>query len=474
MPTSEKYDAIIIGAGQAGGPFSTTLAQAGWKTALIEKEHVGGTCVNEGCTPTKTMVASGRVAYLARRAADYGVHTGPVSVDMAQVRGRKRAIVERFRSGSQRYIEQTDGLDLLFGEARFTGPKTVEVQLNNGDTRHLTADQIFINTGGRPVKPPVDGLADLPTLDSTSIMELEVVPEHLLILGGGYIGLEFGQMFRRFGSRVTVVQRGERLLAREDADVADEVANILREDGIDVLLNTYPTQASQAKGHLRLTVREPDGERTLTGSHLLVAAGRAPNTDRLNLDAAGVQTTKQGYVQVNERLETSAPGIYALGDVKGGPMFTHISYDDFRILRTNLLHGGQATTANRLVPYTVFMDPQLGRVGLTEEEAIAQDRAFCVAKMPMSYVARAIEVDETRGFMKAIVDAKTDQILGVAVLGLEGGEIASLLQVAMMGRLPFTALRDAVFAHPTLAESLNNLFSALDDQERKSCHYPNR
>ncbi|HMQ53689.1 MAG TPA: mercuric reductase [Anaerolineae bacterium] len=474
MANLEKYDAIIIGAGQAGGPFSTTLAQAGWKTALIEKEHVGGTCVNEGCTPTKTMVASGRVAYLARRASDYGVHTGPVSVDMAQVRRRKQAVVDQFRNSSQGYIEQTDGVDLLFGEARFTGPKTVEVQLNDGNARRLTADKIFINTGGRPVNPPIEGLEEIPTLNSTSIMELEVVPEHLIIVGGGYIGLEFGQMFRRFGSRVTVVQRGERLLAREDADVADEVAKILCEDGIEVLLNANPVKVAPVNGHIQLTVREAEKEQTLAGSHLLVAAGRAPNTDQLNLDAAGVQTTKQGYIQVNERLETSVPGIYALGDVKGGPMFTHISYDDFRILRTNLLRGGQATTTDRLVPYTVFIDPQLGRVGLTEAEAREQGRAFCVAKMPMSHVARAIEVTETRGFMKVIVDAETDQILGAAVLGLEGGEIASLLQVAMMGRLPFTALRDAVFAHPTLAESLNNLFSALDDQERKSCHYPNR
>ena len=474
MATHQIYDAIIIGAGQSGGPFSTTLAQAGWKTALIEKEHVGGTCVNEGCTPTKTMVASGRVAYLARRAADYGVQTGPVTVDLAKVRQRKRAIVDRFRNGGQRHIERTEGVDLLFGEARFTGPKTVEVHLNDGETRTLSADKIFINTGGRPANPPVEGLDRIPTLNSTSIMELDTMPEHLLALGGGYIGLEFGQMFRRFGSQVTIIQRGERLLAREDADVADEVAKILREDGIEVLLKTNPVFAAQVSGHIQLTVKTPDGERTLTGSHLLVAAGRAPNTDRLNLEAAGVQMNKQGFIQVNERLETSVPGIYALGDVKGGPAFTHISYDDFRILRTNLLHGGNATTTNRLVPYTVFIDPQLGRVGLTEEEARAQGRAICIAKLPMANVARAIEVDETRGFMKAIIDAETNQILGVAILGIEGGEIMSVLQMAMMGQVPYTAIRDGVFAHPTLAESLNNLFMALDNQERKTCHYPNR
>ena len=466
MSRPENYAAIIIGAGQAGSPFSTTLAQAGWQTALIEKEHVGGTCVNEGCTPTKTMVASARVAYLARRAADYGVLAGPVTVDMAKVRQRKRAMVDRFRNSSQRHIEQTEGVDLLFGEARFVGPKTVEVQLNDGGVRQLTADKIFINTGGRPVNPSIEGLDRLPVLNSTTIMELDVLPEHLLVLGGGYIGLEFGQMFRRFGSRVTIIQRGERLLAREDADVAEAVAQILREDGIEVLLNTNTLRAAQINGQIQLTLKTPAGERALAGSHLLIAAGRAPNTDRLNLAAAGVQTNEQGFIQVNERLETNAPGIYALGDVKGGPAFTHISYDDFRILRTNLLQGGNATTANRLVPYTVFIDPQLGRVGLTEEEARAQGRAYCIAKLPMSHVARALEVDETRGFMKAIVDAETGQILGAAILGLEGGEVMTVLQMAMLGRVPYTTIRDSVFAHPTLSEALNNLFVANDESIR--------
>ena len=474
MAATQKYDAIIIGAGQAGGPFSTTLAEAGWKTALIEKKHVGGTCVNEGCTPTKTMVASARVAHLARRAADYGVHTGPVTVDLAKVRQRKRDIVNKFRRSSQRHIEQTVGLDLLFGEARFTGSKTMEVHLNEGEIRHLTADKIFINTGTRPANPPVEGLDRVPSLDSTSIMELESLPEHLLVLGGGYIGLEFGQMFRRFGSQVTIVQRGEQLLAREDADVAEEVAKILREDGIELLLKTDALRAAQVDGQVKLTVKTSTEERMLTGSHLLVAAGRIPNTDRLNLTTAGVNMDKKGFVQVNERLETNVPGIYALGDVKGGPAFTHISFDDFRIVRANILQDGQASTTDRLVPYTVFIDPQLGRVGLTEAEARAKGHAFRIAKLPMTRVARAIEVDEMRGFMKAIIDAKTEQILGVAILGLEGGEVMTVLQVAMMGRVPYPTIQNGVFAHPTLAESLNNLFTALDNAERKTCYYPNR
>jgi len=465
MPTtsSQHYDAIIIGAGQAGGPLSTTLARAGWKTALVEREHVGGSCINYGCTPTKTMVASARVAYLARRGADYGVQTGPVSVDLEKVRQRQREIVEMFRNGSQRGIEKTDGVDLIFGEASFTGPKALLVQLPEGGTRPLTADKIFINTGTRSAVPPLEGLDKLPTLDNRSILELDRRPEHLLVLGGGYIGLEFGQMFRRFGSRVTIVHLNERLLDREDPDVADEVAKILREDGIEVLLQAKTARARQtADGRLELQVSAPDGERALTGSHLLVAAGRRPNTDRLNLPIAGLETNRQGFIKTNGRLETSVAGVYALGDIKGGPAFTHISYDDFRVIRTNLLEGGNATADGRLVPYTVFLDPQLGRVGLTETEARAQGRKIRVARLPLTAVARALEVGETRGFMKAIVDADTNQILGAAVLGIEGGEVMAVLQMAMMGKVPYTTLRDAVFAHPTLAESLNNLFMAMD------------
>jgi len=409
------------------------------------------------------MVASARVAYLTRRGADYGVHTGPISIDMTVVRKRKRDIVDSFRNGSQRRIEGTEGVDLLMGEAHFTGPKTLEVRLADGETRQLTAETIFINAGARPSKPTLRGLDTVPILDSTSIMELDIVPEHLLVLGGGYVGLEFGQMFRRFGSQVTIIQRGPRLLAREDDDVADQVADILREDGLEILLETTPLNVEPVgDGKIQLTVKTPTGERTLTGSHLLIAAGRTPNTDWLNLPVTGVITDKHSFIQVDDRLETNIPGIYALGDIKGGPAFTHISYDDFRIIRTNLLENGNATIAERLVPYTVFIDPQLGRVGLSEAEARAKGYHIKVAKMPMNYVARALEVDESRGFMKVIVDASTSQILGCAVLGIEGGEIMAMLQIAMMGKLPYTVLQNAVFAHPTLAESLNNLFGFLE------------
>jgi pyruvate/2-oxoglutarate dehydrogenase complex dihydrolipoamide dehydrogenase (E3) component len=458
--TPEHFDAIILGTGQAGKPLALDLGSAGRRTAVVEREHVGGTCVNVGCTPTKTMVASARVAYLIRRAADYGVHCGAVTVDMAQVRRRKQAIVDDFRTGGQRRLEKADNVELIFGEGRFTAPQVIEVALKAGGTRMLTADTIFINTGCRPARPALAGLDSVKALDSTSIMELDALPDHLLVLGGGYIGLEFGQMFRRFGSAVTLVQRGKQLLSREDADVAAEVLKILQEDGIEILLETEAIDV-RAAGGVALQLRGPAGERTVTGSHLLIAVGRVSNSDRLNLAAAGVKVDAHGFIPVNDRLETNVAGIYALGDVKGGPAFTHISYDDYRILRNNLLRGEQSTIRDRLVPYTVYIDPQLGRIGLTEQEARAQGRTIRVAKIPMTWVARALETAETRGFIKAIVDAQTRQILGAAVLAVEGGEIMSMLEIAMMGKLPYTALEDGIFAHPALSEGLNTLFMSM-------------
>jgi pyruvate/2-oxoglutarate dehydrogenase complex dihydrolipoamide dehydrogenase (E3) component len=458
MSPPPNYDAIVIGAGQAGGPLSTALARAGRRTLLIERKHVGGTCINEGCTPTKTMVASARVAYLARRGADYGVETGPVRVDLGRVRERKRNIVESFRDGGRRRIESTEGVDLVFGEARFVAPRTVAV-----DGRTIQADLVFINTGGRPAPPDVPGLDPVAPLDSTSIMELDQVPEHLIVLGGGYIGIEFAQMFRRFGSRVTVIQRGHQLLPLEDEDIAQAVLGILRDDGVNVLLQAEARCAEPAgDGGVRIVARSGEEDHAITGSHVLLAAGRVPNTERLDPRAAGVETDAKGFIRVNERLETTAAGVYALGDVKGGPAFTHISYDDYRIIRDNLLAGGNRTVNDRPVPYTVFMDPQLGRIGLNEREAKKQGRTYRVATLPMSHVARALEMDESRGLMKVLVDPATRQILGAAVLGIEGGELMAALQLAMMGNLPYDTIRDAVFAHPTLAESLNNLFTTLD------------
>ncbi|HEY1685180.1 MAG TPA: mercuric reductase [Tepidisphaeraceae bacterium] len=458
----DRYDAIVIGSGQAGMPLSIALAEAGRKTALVERKHVGGTCINEGCTPTKTMVASARVAYLARRAADYGIRCGPVDVDLAQVHRRKQAIVDEFRTGDQHRLEATKNVDLIFGEAKFIGPKTVEVKITTGGTRALTADNIFINTGARPTQPRIPGIDLTKTLDSTSIMELQTLPQHLLVLGGGYVGLEFGQMFRRFGSAVTIVQHGKQLMGREDPDVAAEVYKVLKDDGIEILLETEATGAQASASGISLNLRGPTGDRIITGSHLLLAIGRVPNSDQLNLAAAGVNVDAHGFIIVNDRLETNVAGIYALGDVKGGPAFTHISYDDYRIIRNNLLRSGQSSTKDRPVPYTVYIDPQLGRIGLTEQEAHSQGRAIRVAKIPMAWVARAVETAETRGFIKAIVDAQTQQIVGAAVLGIEGGEIMSMLEIAMMGKLPFTALEDGIFAHPALAEGLNTLFMSME------------
>jgi len=461
-----EHDAIIIGAGQAGPPLAIDFANANWKTAIVEREHVGGTCVNEGCIPTKTMVASARVAYLTQRAADYGVHTGPVSIDMLRVRQRKRDIVDSYRAGGERRLKNA-GVNLVMGTACFSEASAgslykVQVHLNDGGTVHISAPRVFINTGARPDIPSLEGLDQVPYLNSTSIMELDKAPEHLLVLGGGYIGLEFGQMFRRFGSEVTIVQRSSQLLRHEDQDIAEEIAKILKEDGIQVLLDTKAVRVKQDQNNrILLGVETPQGERTLTGSHLLIATGRKPNSENLKLDVPGVETDQSGYIKVNDRLETNIPGIYALGNVNGGPAFTHISYDDYRIVRDNLLLKANAATNSRLVPYTIFIDPQLGRVGLSERQAEALGKKFKVARIPMNYVTRALELDEARGLMKAIVDHENDQILGAAVLGIEGGEIMSAIQLAMMGKLPYTVLKESVFAHPTLAESLNTLFSSL-------------
>jgi pyruvate/2-oxoglutarate dehydrogenase complex dihydrolipoamide dehydrogenase (E3) component len=354
-----------------------------------------------------------------------------VTVDMKKVVARKRDIVNSWRGGSERRLHATENLDLIAGEATFLSDTTLSVRLREGGEQRLEADKFFINAGARPASPAIDGLESVQSLNSTSILELEEVPEHLIVVGGGYVGLEFAQMFRRFGSRVTIVQRGAQLLPQEDTDVAEEIAAILREDGIHILLETRTMRVGKdAQGRVVLTVRNMDMDRTIVGSHLLIATGRAPNTDTLNLAAAGVETDPAGFVKVNERLETTSPKVWALGDVKGGPAFTHISYDDFRIIRANLLLKREATTTSRAVPYTVFIDPQLGRVGLTEREARAQKYVVKVAKLPLAHVARAVEIDETRGFMKAVVDADTSMILGCAILGAEGGEIMGILQVA--------------------------------------------
>ncbi len=463
MAEIEQFDAIVIGSGQGGNPLAKALAKAGKKTAVIEREHVGGTCVNEGCTPTKTMVASARVAYLARRGGDFGVVTGPITIDMPKIRERKRAIVKSFREGNERGLKETDCDALIMGEASFAGPKLVRVACNGGGERLLTAELIFLNTGMRSSVPKIDGLADVPYLDNRSVMELGEVPRHLIVVGGGYIGLEFGQLFRRLGSKVTIIQSGKQLLAREDEDVAEEVRKIVEQDGIEVLLNASARSVRREGDSVTLTVEAGGGEREVSGSHILLAVGRTPNTDRLNVSATGIALDDHGFIRVNEYLETNVPGVFALGDVKGGPAFTHISYDDYRVLTANLLEGKRVSIAGRMVPYTVFIDPQLGGIGLTEREARAQGKKIRVAKMAATSIARALESDESRGLLKILVDAETEQILGAAMLAVEGGEMASMVQIAMMGKLPYTALRDAIWSHPTWSEALNNVFFNFED-----------
>ncbi len=457
------FDAAIVGSGQGGNPLAVSLANAGWKVALIERKAIGGTCVNEGCTPTKTMIASARLAYLMKKAEQYGVNVSPSEVNLSRVVHRKNEIVESFRKGSKDRLLSTQGVTLIEGDSTFVGEKLLRIRSKNEKNELVTSKTIVIDTGTSPAKPSIPGLESVRSLDSSSIMELKEIPEHLLVIGGGYVGLEFGQMFHRFGSKVTIIQRNKQLLPREDEDIAKEIEKILRDEGIDILLNSEPVRAeSHGETGISIEVKTSQEQRNLHGSHLLVAVGRVPNTKDLNLDSAGIKVTSRGFIQVNEHLETSSPGVYAIGDVKGGPAFTHISYDDFRILKRKLLNGEDASISGRFVPYVVFIDPQLGRVGMSEIEAKDKKLHYKVARIPMTSVARAIETGETRGMIKALVDSNTHKILGAAILGFEGGEIMTVLQMAMLAGMSYKDIRNAIIAHPTLSESLNSLFIGLD------------
>jgi dihydrolipoamide dehydrogenase len=451
-----KFDAIVIGSGQAGDPLCIKLADQGWTVALIEKAQLGGTCINTGCTPTKTMIASAQVAHYARLAEKWGVRTGAVSVDLSKVVARKDQIVSQWRSGKERKVQARKNLHLYRGQARFIAPHRLRV-----DKEELEGERIFINTGGRPSIPPLEGLDRVKFLDNASIMQLTEVPEHLLVIGGGYIGMEFGQMFRRFGSNVTIVQRDEHILPHEDVDITEELQKVLENEGIRFVLNAQATRVDQQNGQINLRVQAGGKTETLRGTHLLIAAGRRPNTDDLGLENAGVQTDRHGFIRVNNRLETNVPAIWALGDVKGGPAFTHISFNDYQIVYGNLIEGKNLTTDNRLVPYSVFTDPQLGRVGMTEKEARSAGRRLKIGKLPMAYVARAIERDETAGLMKVVIDANTDRILGAAILGTEGGELVQILGFVMLAGAPYTLLKGAIYIHPTLAEGFWALMEAV-------------
>lgn len=451
-----KYDAIVIGSGQAGNPLSHKLADHGWKVALIERKHLGGTCINEGCTPTKTMVASAQVAHYSRRGAHWGVYSQGVRVNLAQVVDRKNKIVESFRSGLERNVDKRPGLRLYRNQARFLDAHRLQV-----GEEVIEGERIFINTGTRADIPAIPGLKETGFLTNASLMDLRELPEHLIVIGGGYIGLEFGQMFERFGSRVTVIHRGAVLLSREDEDVAEALQKPLESEGIVFELNAKPSRVERADGRISVKVETPRGEKVITGTHLLVATGRRPNTEDLGLEKAGIDTDQRGYIKVNSRLETSLPGVWALGDVKGGPMFTHISYNDYQIVYANLIEGRNLTIENRYVPYSVFTDPQLGRVGVTEKEARVSGRKLKIGTYPMAYVARAIERDETAGFMKIVTDAHTDRILGAAILSTEGGELVQILGAMIMADAPWTVLKGGVYIHPTLAEGLWGLMESV-------------
>jgi len=452
-----KYDAIIIGSGQAGNPLAKKLAKAGWKVAVIERKWVGGTCVNVGCTPTKTMIASGRIAYLVNRSRDFGIDVAGWSVDMQEIVRRKNAIVLASRESVMKGLLQPANIKVEFGNAVFTGEREVTVTKEDLSQSTLTAPHIFINTGASPTIPPIPGLGSSGYLTSDTIMDVMEAPRHLVIIGGSYIALEFGQLYRRLGSEVTIIESGAHFLPKEDEDIATALKKILEDDGIKIRINTKVTEVARGEGEITIRC----GEETITGSHLLVATGRTANTAALNLASSGVQLDDHGFIRTNEKLETNVSGIYALGDVKGGPQFTHISYNDHLIVYKNLIEKGDESIDTRQPVYCLFTDPELGRVGLTEKQAREKGLNIKVATMPADWIARAYENSETRGLLKAIVDADNKKIIGAAILCTGGGELMSILQMAMMGDVTYDRIRDAVFAHPTFAESLNNLFASL-------------
>ncbi len=459
MSAEEIFDDIVLGGGKGGKTLALALAQAGHKVALIERGQIGGTCINVACIPTKTMVASAKLFDSINHSAHLGVQSAPALPSLKSIVERKRKVVANMVNTHWDLFTKTPNLTFILGTGKFAGAKSISVEAEDKTNRLLTAKRIYINTGSRTSVPDTPGLAEVPYLTSTSIMELEVLPEHLVIVGGGYIALEFAQVFRRLGSAVTVLLRGERFLPAEDADIADCVKQILQDDGIRFISNAK-IQSVARDGSSGVAVSLADAE-PLQCSHLMLAIGRKPNTEGLNLELCGVKTDERGNIKVNDKLETDAENIWAIGDCNGGPLFTHVSWDDFRIIRDNVLHNANRSTAGRLVPYTLFIDPELGRVGLTEEQARKKGFDILLAKIPAAKIPRSNTSGEVKGLLKAVIDKESKQILGCSLLCHSAGEVMSVVQMAMIGKLPYTTVRDTIFTHPTMAESLNLLFAAV-------------
>ncbi len=457
----EQFDDVVLGGGKGGKSLAMALANAGHTVALIEQGQIGGTCINVGCIPTKTMVASAKLVELASRASDYGVSVSPPPAELGGVIDRKRRVVGAMVDAHRTLFTTTPNMTFLLGTGVFTGPKTIEVHTDDGATRVVSGRRVYINTGSHTTVPPIPGLDSVDYLTSTSIMELEELPTRLAIIGSGYIACEFAQVFRRLGSEVVMIQRGDRFLPNEDPDIADAIRKVLQEDGIEFLDGVETRSVRKTDGGIELTYSRNASEGSLHCSHLLVAIGRTPNTDGLGLDAAGVRLTPRGAIAVDDRLQTSTEDVYAIGDCNGGPLFTHVSWDDYRILLANVLHGADRSTTGRLVPYTLFIDPELGRVGLTEEQALAAGHDIAVATLPANKIPRANTAGETQGVLKAVIDRQTGQILGCSLFCHSAGEVMSVVQMAMLGKVPYTQVRDTIFTHPTMAESLNLLFATL-------------
>jgi pyruvate/2-oxoglutarate dehydrogenase complex dihydrolipoamide dehydrogenase (E3) component len=460
MPQPEHHDFLILGSGQGGKRLAWHLARSGQRVAVIERRWVGGSCPAVACLPSKNEIWSARIAHLARHAAQFGTMTGAVAVDMAKVRRRKQDMVDR-EIASHLSAYEASGAELIMGSGRFIAPKTIEVALNDGGTRVLIGSKVAIDVGTHAAIPRIPGLEPARPLTHIEVLELDTLPPHLIVLGGGYVGLEMAQAYRRFGSHVTIIEPGPQIMGREDRDIADEMQRLLADEGIALLIEAEPLNVQGRSGEeVSVTVRTVSGEQKVEGSHLLVAAGRVPNTAGIGLEKAGIELDGRGYIRVNERLETAAPGVWALGECAGSPQFTHVSADDFRIISDNL-DGRSRSTRDRLVPYCMFTDPPLGRVGLSEGEAQRQGIIVRVAKLPMSSVLRTEATEETQGFMKAIVGGDDDRILGFAMIGSQADEVVAVVQVAILADLPYPKLRDAVITHPTIAEGLGLLLSSV-------------